>query len=54
MAKSWRAELTTSVAGGLGRLKGSFDFRMYKEIESCSRALQMGERSCQGLEEYIK
>lgn len=46
MANSWRAELTTSVAGGFGRLKGSLTLRMYSDIESCSRALQMGERSC--------
>lgn len=46
IANSWSAELTTSVAGGFGRLNGSFDFLMYNEIESCSRALHMGERSC--------
>jgi len=46
MANSCRAEFTTCVAGGSGRSTASSDDPRYRAIESCSRAPQMGERSC--------
>src|SRR5690242_194099 len=45
IANNCRAELTTSVAGGSGRSELVCDGLLYKEIESCSIAPHMGDRS---------
>jgi hypothetical protein len=45
IANSFRAALTTSVAGGSGSWVASFNAPEYKDIESCSRAPHMGESS---------
>lgn len=46
IAKSCSAEFTTSVAGGSGRSNGPCDLPTYRDIESCSRAPQIGDSSC--------
>jgi hypothetical protein len=46
IANSCNAALTTSVAGGSGRSEASFAAPIYNDIESCSRAPQIGDNSC--------
>ena len=43
IANSWSAAFTTSVAGGSGSSIELFDLLMYSDIESYSRAPQIGE-----------